>query len=180
MKFGETLTFSSAEGMPYVLRLRAFAEAFMGAGAVTDRTLHRTRRGVDCVGARPDFSSDDSHAALRAGARHAVAARCARAPPRRARAALAPRGRRAARRSRLGPRDDLPEPAYAFRPCRAGRARGFLAITSGGSRPLRRSDTRISCAPSAARSRACPGSRSAHRPCAVHRVRSSSGASRST
>jgi hypothetical protein len=37
VKFGDTLTFSSAEGIPSVLRLRAFAEAFMGAGAGAGR-----------------------------------------------------------------------------------------------------------------------------------------------
>ena len=31
VKFAETLTFSSAEGIPSVLRLRQFAEQFMGA-----------------------------------------------------------------------------------------------------------------------------------------------------
>jgi hypothetical protein len=31
VKFGDTLTFSSADGIPAVLRLRAFAEVFMGA-----------------------------------------------------------------------------------------------------------------------------------------------------
>ena len=31
VKFGETLTFSSSDGIPAVLRLRAFAELFMGA-----------------------------------------------------------------------------------------------------------------------------------------------------
>ena len=32
ISFGKTLTFSSADGLPTVLRLRQFAEAFMGAG----------------------------------------------------------------------------------------------------------------------------------------------------
>ena len=31
VKFADTLTFSSADGIPAVLRLRAFAEQFMGA-----------------------------------------------------------------------------------------------------------------------------------------------------
>ena len=31
VKFGDTLTFSSSEGIPSVLRLRQFAEQFMGA-----------------------------------------------------------------------------------------------------------------------------------------------------